>query len=1771
MANPFKKVVADFGGGVNDYLAPEDIAENQFTTLENLDNTVPGKITKSLRTGAVTPVTQALSTTIADTGTAFYPYKVNYNIGSSSGGNIASFGPPFDTGTELLSSMTHVRVTIVTTTTSSVTGLSDHGLTTGDTVEIYGGSAGYYTGTYRVTVDSKTSFLIETALLTDVSGVTLTEVAFFKNVPAQETAQWYTAVGKIGTKNRLLNTASDGSSEANSDVLAFQGKHLLSRTQLSGPDAPGVIFTSAAAAGTGGSPTSDGWGSVSAVNTGGAAWLVLDTEINGTNTFGHQNVDTTNLIVHPGDVVTFSGFANSSNNVSKTVTNVYARHIVMQPEWAADEGDASTGTEAAITMSINYTNWDGQVLPWGNTSKPQMYGGQSGGSSVDDIDDFEVSGSYYGTTDLNYLVQPDANGTFKWSDDDGATFDATGVSYVANTWYHLNNGIYIRWTKYNNHPITSFWRFTAYAGESKPSLYSQSGILRLSDGRFNIEENKNRSQWYGCIDRKRFGEGVDYGITPRFVKPDLSNRYYKYTLMDQYIAPPTIVKMDGIWDPTGKVKNSGETGLFIFDPLKYNSIAENRSEHIYWEDAQESIGKTFHLEDRWATSFVYDYTNESELSRNSIDNSIGVSGFDVIDIGDQKEDLLIFKNSSGDEKTVTVDDSVSASRSDTAIEMTAIDADYGAHKVLQVGDMLKIGSEILCVTHIDGTVGSSKTTINVHRGCSGTSPSDLQGYEVYKYPIKQKARAVNLVLNAANNTAASVTADGVTFTANKSLGHHGNYLHVVFDVYAISSGNSRLVIQKYNQTVSGIAVDDTVNVGRVVVQIDFYRNSSYSLTKGDIVYVINNGTLPPGTSNVDVDIVSPIQDMITASVTAAEENTDVDASVDIDGGQLAGGLTECNLNPRITSTRLYWQPKDEVDWFLVEEYDIDKGAAFDSDLLSGANLKAKRLNIPSDIVVSKPETESNKAWRVRKPGQQGHGIGSDFGAWIRCPFWVPSTFDLGIIPDAKDMFFTAASNWDNGAGSNAMDSYNESTSNMLYISPTSDGSNMKWASLDHSKFDANGLMVNGQKYILEYSFMISSYTSGTLSVGLANDSYSLQHVDTYTATSSSSVHFLEWTYSSSDDTKIIIHAATSTALTASFDYFKIRENTREFGINDISAYRHTSFLSGNSGADQTNYGQGTISMPADPGAHLDKDHIILAAPISNSFSTSNVSGDLRFHKNIGKFNQLRTCYFDAKDITAHRSDNDGHMSIGDIKLGDEAAINANNQAQVSFTQNESSSTITGYKIEIWNNNSAVDLGALGWRGGDLIIIAKSLAEGADPFPNDMFGIYKIKNIPAGSNDIYVDESYKQIPRDIVSRTNDGAALKIDCVIRNGKSLTNHVGYNWDFTPFKDQSESTDYGLESKDQDGYDDEYTLKTSFARTDVVTTFYLPFNGNRMTTYQSLTGREANHKIQPVRWKANTMIGNSAVIGNIDIEDGEEQRVREQSRIMWTRPFALDEFTLFRSRDIGASDTGEIKSLEFFGNSLFVIKDTNTYILDPNQNFREVGLVPNIGVDSGEASCVSSIGVICASSKQVSVLPSQQELSLPIRATWQAETFNNTKVGFSAKQNEIIVIPDSSTSGTTMWIYNINFKGWRKETYSSGTQISNIVLSDDMEATMIEYDSNDQAKVVKYKNGTSGNNTSKLKSKTFYFGDPNISKYISEIMVTYKSDSDLTIRSYIDGVDFGSKRLPRTSKQTNRRVRVNKEGQRYAFEIEVPSASVNESLEISDIVVSGWYNDKD
>ena len=144
------------------------------------------------------------------------------------------------------------------------------------------------------------------------------------------------------------------------------------------------------------------------------------------------------------------------------------------------------------------------------------------------------------------------------------------------------------------------------------------------------------------------------------------------------------------------------------------------------------------------------------------------------------------------------------------------------------------------------------------------------------------------------------------------------------------------------------------------------------------------------------------------------------------------------------------------------------------------------------------------------------------------------------ITTTNDRTFAGASNWTNTGGTHPFNSYDEETAGVLDVTPDDDGSNRQNAILDGAYWEA-GMNV-GFKYVLSYTLTITSYSKGTLSVGLANTSHALQTVNTYTADTASATRTLEFVYDgTTDDAEIIIDAATSTVLRAVFDNFSLKE------------------------------------------------------------------------------------------------------------------------------------------------------------------------------------------------------------------------------------------------------------------------------------------------------------------------------------------------------------------------------------------------------------------------------------------------------------------------------------------------------------------------------------------------------------------------------------------------------------------------------------------------------
>ena len=137
-----------------------------------------------------------------------------------------------------------------------------------------------------------------------------------------------------------------------------------------------------------------------------------------------------------------------------------------------------------------------------------------------------------------------------------------------------------------------------------------------------------------------------------------------------------------------------------------------------------------------------------------------------------------------------------------------------------------------------------------------------------------------------------------------------------------------------------------------------------------------------------------------------------------------------------------------------------------------------------------------------------------------------------------DREFNGGVNWENASGNNAFAEYEAGGSGAeLTVIPDDDGSNRQYATLDDLHLHD---MVVGGFYKLSYTLAITSYTKGTLSVGMSDDSYALQDVRTYTTTLSESEQALYFFYDTDCD-KIIIDAATSSVFRAVFDNFSLKE------------------------------------------------------------------------------------------------------------------------------------------------------------------------------------------------------------------------------------------------------------------------------------------------------------------------------------------------------------------------------------------------------------------------------------------------------------------------------------------------------------------------------------------------------------------------------------------------------------------------------------------------------
>ena len=231
-----------------------------------------------------------------------------------------------------------------------------------------------------------------------------------------------------------------------------------------------------------------------------------------------------------------------------------------------------------------------------------------------------------------------------------------------------------------------------------------------------------------------------------------------------------------------------------------------------------------------------------------------------------------------------------------------------------------------------------------------------------------------------------------------------------------------------------------------------------------------------------------------------------------------------------------------------------------------------------------------------------------------------------------------------------------------------------------------------------------------------------------------------------------------------------------------------------------------------------------------------------------------------------------------------------------------------------------------------------------------------------------------------------------------------------------------------------------------------YMAYDGTRGPTYQSLTGRAASHRVRDVRYRTSTIINGVAVVGNVDTLDDIGQTFREKNRIMWSTPMAVDEFGFFRSKMIGSSDSDGIVALTAYAGKVFCVKNNNTYILNPQSGFGEEGRI--VGAGANWESCVTRtpVGIAVANTNAIYMVPSKQEITLGIKQTYQDFTFSNPVMGYSGKHNELVFIPDTSSGGTEMWVFNFNNKGWSRITYASGSTYTNLIYGGDNQLLLVK-----------------------------------------------------------------------------------------------------------------------
>ena len=573
------------------------------------------------------------------------------------------------------------------------------------------------------------------------------------------------------------------------------------------------------------------------------------------------------------------------------------------------------------------------------------------------------------------------------------------------------------------------------AEEVDIDFFVGNGNIRISDA--NISTT-NVSKWFGHIKRFVFGkkdsdsntDGNElYMMAPSPSMPSQADELNKWKIYDQHIKPPTNVKLSSYLDRDNICKNVGDVGIFVQDPW----LNTRRFTGNVWEEIERDWWGNFSLDalvwpvtdartrfserDRYAVSYIYDYTSESELSRDEFGN-LGISGFPCYEppnIVLEQEDTLYSQKLKYDVNKVQ-----------NYIEFSDPDDLQSL-----VGKVIRIGSEKIYVIKGQSTFSPNNNSncVTVMRGVLGTSPQEhigtagsATGDEIYFVQETQPARAVSIVVNTGaksctsrgdtGNLSAILNSSGnphyLQLTTNEKLGKKGSLIkfsieHTTtgFDLATMDANTFQLALIR--ETVSSLET--------IEIKLKCENGGGRTFTCQQILDIINTGVCSGKTGSfpgVTVNSVQNAPEGLTAErFVSFFDDAKFYGSGNLDGTPTAtedaiidirddGSNSSEDWNNRITGINLYWNPEGETDFYLVNSYDINT-CLVDSPVSSMKKSFQAYTDVGEFELLQNDETDAfthKSQADTSFFSEQNQAFSGNIGAWIEAPFSSP-LFSIG--------------------------------------------------------------------------------------------------------------------------------------------------------------------------------------------------------------------------------------------------------------------------------------------------------------------------------------------------------------------------------------------------------------------------------------------------------------------------------------------------------------------------------------------------------------------------------------------------------------------------------------------------------------------------------------------------------------------------------------------------------------------------------------------------------